>query len=739
MRNEILLSTILFSILFLAYSLIPLYEKEDGTFKFLLFQDNKYWHDGISPLMLAYFKNYVENKSLAINESTIIDQNYKIKISNYADVFCVDGLCYPNFFNFGLYVFFKFSFWLNKLVELNFSRFLIITNLLIYSSCLVLLFLTLNEIYARKIYLNLLVTLVVGLGTSFAIFSKYLFLHNSFQIFFFILFLYFLVKLERKKRLTNLFLSFISFLFFSSFFQALPAVVLLIFLSFFLVTFYRQYLKKGPIKLLIFFLLLLIIVNFFVFLNFIRLLPQSGKTLIIESNFVYNVYDQTFFAVDLKPNSITYSISNELGNAVFLKTYSLFGYFFGPKGIFVNSPFLLFSFFGMISFKSRGLRNKLLILLAFMILFVAYINPDFEGGFTPRYVRHSEPIIVIFSIFFVNFLTSKKKFNKSILFLLTFLIIISSLNSISLSIRSDWNYVNITDLISYDTVLWPWLSFKEQYVTLDLTKVSEQSKWNLTWEEGCNPPLTEPRFGTSGIETGPCACTFKNNATREIIIPKNVNALQISVCSRFSGNDGTVGIIYIDGSELSKFFINSSTCGEFILNISKYADGATHKITLESRRNSLCYEEVLIWKAVKLFNFTQKFPAYEFDALNEIEKWNLSSESCQAQFSFEEGIMMDYCSCTKPSFANYNFITYVKNISLKIEACTVFAGGDGAIGQIFIDDKLIDEIFIKSNECTTITKNIETTVGEHRLTLKPKIFGVCNAEIIKWKKIVISE
>ena len=404
----------------------------------------------------------------------------------------------------------------------------------------------------------------------------------------------------------------------------------------------------------------------------------------------------------------------------------------------LNSPFLLFSLIGILNFRPNRFRNKLLVLLVFYTILVAYLNPDFEGGFTPRYVRHSEPIIVILSIFLSHWLDEElKKKSKITLFLFGIIALVSILNSTSISIRTDWNYEKITDLVSYDIVLWPWISSEEGNLTLDLTKLSEQANWKLSWEKGCNPPITEPRFSELGIETGPCSCAFRNNATRKILIPDYFNALKISVCSRKSGNDGTLGYVYIDGKEISKFQIASSTCKDIIIDIQQFADNKEHLLTLTSYRNRRCNEEVIIWRKVELIKFEKEFPRYEFDIVNEIEKWYSENTLCPIEVDFE-GIITDYCHCYTSGSANYRFNTKSKNLTLKITACASFAGEDGVIGEILIDNNLLKKVYIGSNKCINIKKSFEISPGIHILTLKPQIYGECDAEIIKWEKIILS-
>ncbi len=726
-KSVIKFSILLFLLIFSLYSSIPIYEKEDGTFKILIFKSNKYWHDGISPLITLYFKNYLQNKTFGVSNETVVDENYKFKVIDYVDVFCVNEKCYPNFYNFGLHIFFELSYILNKIIKFNPLRFLIFTNILVYSLSTVLIFLTLNKINKKKILLNLLITLSISLGTSFVIYSKYLFLHNSFQVLSFTLFLFFITKFEKEKNIRNFAYLTFSFFAFSLFYQALPAIILLLFFSFFVLTFYKRYLKPKILLLLTLSILLLIILNLNIFFNYLKFLSISKKSL-TSGNIIYTIFPQTFYAVDIKPTSLVYTIRNNLGNAIFIKTYSLFGYFFGPKGIFVNSPFLLFSLLGMINFKFKNLKNKLLIFLVFYVFFVAYLNPDFEGGFTPRYVRHSEPIIAILSIFLpIYLMTELKKKSSKIIIFFGIIVILSILNSISLSVRTDWNYEKITDLVSYDTVFWPWLDFESKNLILDLTKTSEQAKWNLTWEDGCNPPITEPRFSENGLEMGLCNCIFKNYASRNLKIPKNIRYLGIKVCGGFTGGDGIIFEVSVDKIKNYTYYIRSGECREVYVDVKNFGDGKEHIIFLSAERNYVCDYEILIVKKIRLLNDIEI-------SLNENiikNDWMWKMYMPCKFYWFDDSIVSDVCYCRYPSFANASLVVPSGKSYLNIEACS--DKGDGVLGKIIINNKVYT-FFIPSKRCIKKSIFIEN-LKVLNLSLSSDKFGFCDNERVFWKSI----
>jgi MFS family permease len=343
------------------------------------------------------------------------------------------------------------------------------------------LFFILNKI-KRKPLLTFFVSLFVGLGTSFFIYPKYLFLHNSLQAFFFVLFLYSFLLFEEKKSKRRFIIFTLSSLLFIISWQALSSIVIAIFMAFWFTYFNFERINRRFYIAYIFVLGVTALIELKVFLDFF-FMSAEAKPIFRGRSLFYNLYNESFHTIDFVSVSLIYSTN--ISNALFLKLYPLFGFFFGAKGIFVNSPFLLFSLPGIIAFNNKRLKTQLLALLIFFILAFAYFHADYEGGFSPRYVRHSEIIIVILTIFLASYFSKLK--NKIILLIFILFVSISVTNSISLAIRTDWSYEKITDLVSYDIVLWPWLPFKQESIALDLKKVSEQSKWNFTWEAGCDP------------------------------------------------------------------------------------------------------------------------------------------------------------------------------------------------------------------------------------------------------------
>jgi hypothetical protein len=303
-------------------------------------------------------------------------------------------------------------------------------------------------------------------------------------------------------------------------------------------------------------------------------------------------------------------------------------------------------------------------------------------------------------------------------------------NSISLAIRTDWSYEKITDLVSYDIVLWPWLPSKSEDIILDLTKVSEQSKWNLNWEEGCNPPLTEPRLSIFGLELGPCECSYNNNASRSIKIPREFKYLKIEACSLFTGGDGALLEIFIDNDSYS-YFINSQKCEIIILNISKFADENNHTITLSAKRNGVCDYEVISVKKLVFLKYTEIIK--EENLIKNPLIWKVYSPC--GIYWLNNSIVTDKCYCIYPSYAYTNLNFRKEAPFMNIEACADEAGGDGVLARIIVNNKTY-AFLVPSFNCTTRSILLDLNDGkELNITLTSDTYEWCRNERVFWKSI----
>lgn len=740
---------ILFLILFAIYSFSPIYEKEDNSFR-NIFEGNKYWHDGLSPLMLAYFENYLQNRNFSLPKTTIIDKNYNLTIEKYADVECFENTCYSVFYSFGLKAFFELSYWLNKFFTINPLTYLLFINVIVYSFSILVVFFILNKIYKNKIFLNFILVLALGIGTSFLIYVKYLFVHNSFQALGFSLFLMSIVLFDMKKNVFRFALLLFSSLFLVIFYQDAPRILLSLSLIIWFLIFHYKNLKKIFSFI---FVLTLFVVAFFSSLELINYLNLLNKASSYGATFTpittlysfyekhlpvfYGLYSRGHSHVDFTPLPVFYSINTNSGNAIFLKIFPIVEYFLGPRGIFLNSPFLIFALFGFTKFSIKNLKSKLVSLLILFIIFLVYMNPNYLGGYIPRYVRHAEIITIILTIFLADYIVKLK--NKIILIIFGILVSISILNVFSISVRTDWSYEKITDLISPDLIIWPWLPINQDVIILDLTKISEQENWNLTWEGLCNPPSTPPVKTTMGILLGPCSCDYLNFVERKIKIPKDLPILKLTACSMTSGNDGIIVYMEVDNKETFPLIFKPNTCSYYYLNIINYADNNFHNIKIYADKYGRCHDEFIYLKEIKLLKwnvYLKALKSYDisYDLIGERKNWILNGEGKCLPTLLSDYLFIEKCMCLYNSNATKIFSTKKHNINVTV--CSRSAGLDGNIFKIFIDNKKFVSEILRPWECKSL--NYSLMEGFLNITFSSDSFGNCHDEGLLVKELYIS-
>jgi len=725
-RNLVLQISLIFFILFVIYLLLPSYDEKNGFYNEIFTQNYTIlYKDGKTPLHFSVIKKILNGEVVEFQPNETIGS---IESSEYKDLVEKNGIYYPDFPLIPDYIIsasiLPFKFILTS--EIITYKALILINIILSIIPAIIFY-----FFARELKLNakisMVASIILSLGSSLIVLSRYLFLNTTFFLLFYCLFIYLAIKFYPK-------------------FNPRRGIIIFLVLSIGILSGITD--LKIVALFLAFHWLLLNLIGIRLWNKYEFLIPVIIILLSVFVDFKYNFHSIKFphysYAIETKLYKRlyildTYYFSQKPGNAIFYHgSSSMFLTLFGERGVIFNSPYLIFSILGIFWYKYKKRKMLVFLLLGYILSLVAYTS--WYGGSSPRYIRFSFPIAFILNFFVFYFLgkglNKKNLLNMFLIFMLNVFVAASILNVSSLFMRRDWSYEHPVDLFSYDLVLWPWVEPTINESIINLYSKDEQQKWELNWGEGCNPPITEPRFSDSGIETGPCVCSFENNASRVIEIPSHFDILKIFACCRYAGGDGAIGYVMIDGDEIGKFHINSLSCNEFLFNVSKFSDNKRYVLTLSSSRTFKCDEEVILWKKIEFFKYNETVPSYPFDLIQEQRKWLLSEEPCEAEF-VRDYIITDYCYCKNPSFAKIDFILSKNKANIKIDACTVYSGGDGVKGKVYLDDSLFLEVFISSNECITINKTVISSPGKHKLTLIPEIYGECDAEIVKWKSIVI--
>lgn len=109
------------------------------------------------------------------------------------------------------------------------------------------------------------------------------------------------------------------------------------------------------------------------------------------------------------------------------------------------------------------------------------------------------------------------------------------------------------------------------------------------------------RYTTNGTELGVGNCDSSSSIQKAAIIPKDAKTMNIQACADFAGGDGTSLKVNVD-KESNMFEIPSNLCQEKNFDISNFADGKEHTITIESGVKGSCNMEAPVVSWVKMFD-----------------------------------------------------------------------------------------------------------------------------------------
>jgi hypothetical protein len=620
--NDVFISLII-AILFVIFSIVlPIYDNVNG-FHNLIFDDYKLtWYDGRSPLNFYLIKNMIENGSTSFQRGYLIND---IRIEDYYDFIEKDNKYYPIFSYLSDYFFAGILYKIPFFTDLQLFK-MIIFIMIILSSLILILFYHIQKFLGLGKKYASISTIVGGLGTGVLIYSRYLFINNITQVLMCFLLIYVILrnlrkfeKLDLKNELLIFTSLFLLLIFFWPF--LLEIIFIFVFFSYFLIK--KNLIKhtKSYLSLFLLFIIFAIILDKIFFPN-IGDNPRYQWTSNIKNEiriFDYNIFSafpNYIWALDYiiygyhdifsvwKVNRIfpliSYAFEQTPGNAVFIKSHSLFDSIFGAKGFIYNSPFLIFSIVGILYYKNETKKNlvNLIIALTILILIYCLFNPMWYGGVTPRYNRNliiPALFLSFFAFYYIQeiekiFKQSWKVWTVRVLFII--LVILSILNVTSLAIRADWTYEHDANLVSYDLVLWPWypLRTQENIINLYLTEQGESLEWNFGGEAGC-----KASGSLEGITTDLCNCEYFTYAERKINIPWENIRVNFTACSM--GGDGVIGRFYFDRIQ-KEIFIPNDSCKKETITIKNSTN--EHNIVLKSKRYGECIDETVIWKLITI-------------------------------------------------------------------------------------------------------------------------------------------
>jgi len=594
-KNELIIAFFIALLFFVISLLLPVYDRVNGFHNLIFDQYELIFHDGISPINFHSIKKLLEGKPPYFEE----DYDFgPFQAQECVGLITINGVYKPAYNMLHAYLYKGVLGFFHFTSELELFKSIVTLNTLFFSLILSIFYLIQRSLGLKSHY-SILSTFISGFSTSILIYSKYLFLQETLWVLALIITLYLILRNRKRSTRKDITIS-LSFACFLLLFYYQIWIVGGFFVLFFLVCWRFDVFRSKKIFVLAG-LIPLLLMRVWMF-SFFGAIPIPFTTITkrkLGDVLLYNIYpeyidgqsysvfgyhDMTDPSKYYRSFSYVYGFEKGKGNAIFLFSHALFQVLFGPKGFISNSPFLIFSIFGILLYKNSKKRNFILyFILAYLFLF-GIINVYSGGGLTPRYMRRFHIPILFLSFFSFYFFQESNKGYLKVLFLI--LVVLSILNVVSLTIRMDWSYEHPEDLVSYDLVLWPWYPSRPIY--LYLTEQSEFEKWDFAEEDKCKA------YGSlEGITTDVCNCEYVTYAERNIEIPWEKVRVNVTTCGR--NGDGVVGKFHFDETE-KEIFIPPDSCKKESMLIENLE--GEHSIVLESKRYSKCIDETIIWKLI---------------------------------------------------------------------------------------------------------------------------------------------
>lgn len=593
--NKFLILFLVIIIVIITSFLLPIFDNVNGFYNIFLNDYNLTWYDGRSPLNFYLIKNIIENGSASFPKGYLIGN---MLAENYFDLSYVNGRYLPTYSISTDYIFAGILYFFHFSTNIQLFQAMIFL-VIIFSSVLLIVFYFIQIRLGLKPEYAGVSTLMAGIATSILIYTRYLFIKEIFISLIFLILVFITLKNKFTRSIKNdikLFL--IVLIIFIIQDSAEIAIIFFLFFSYFFIKY--KFIKHTKIYLIIFSIIII-----FIFFNSIydsystKFFKSSCPIFIRALDYItYGCHDPSSAWKLDRYFSYVYNFEEKPGNAFFMRFYSLFGSLFSPKGFIYNSPFLIFSIFGILIYKEIKKKNILLASIVLTIFIYGFLNPIWYGGVTPRYVRQFNiPVLFLtfFSFYYIQEVSREKnKFKKYLVYIIfTILVILSILNVSSLAIRADWTYEHDANLVSYDLVLWPWYppTPTGNIINLYLTELGQSVEWKFGGEiNGCKA------YGTlDGIITPLCSCEYATYAERNIEIPWEKVRINVTACSK--NGDGVIGKFYFDDKE-NDLFVEPNSCKEESILIEN--SSGNHSLILKPKKYGECTDEIVTWKMISI-------------------------------------------------------------------------------------------------------------------------------------------
>jgi len=369
-----------------------------------------------------------------------------------------------------------------------------------------------------------------------------------------------------------------------------------------------------------------------------------------------------------------------------------------------------------------------------------------------------QPFVFIFISFCILFYTIFSYINKKIIlskfdilkFFVLFFIFLALETTFLFLIKKDFLYKNIKELFSEEDNLLPQNSlnqsislfliplllslafFDKKYsktkviviflIMIIFVDISYYKNYETSWLLWKTANTFEPYksvFSNKGLMVYVDNCKTQKEVEREVVINKDKKSLYIQACANMTGHDGIYLNLSIDDKIKDAVFIPSYICGDYYFNITQIADGKNHDIKIKAVEYGDCNSEDFSSSQIKLLPSEAKENFYR----------NIKFNGPSLRFD-KYGIELGVGSCDNSSSIESSVKLSESSKYLFIRALARFAGGDGAIINVSVDNSVLKSTLIPSNSAIEVYYGISKYADnrDHKIKIESQIYGNCDDE-----------